>query len=135
MRDYRGKRLDGKGWVYGWLSMGGSELYTKYDPKKAYISEAIEVLNRIEVDPATVEQQVGLKDVDGVEIYEGDIVKAKGFCNPDTFLIEYIEGAHCCIHPTIKGWPIDINIMYPSIGCQIKIIGSKTDNPELMEVK
>lgn len=72
-------------------------------------------------------QFTGLKDKNGKEIYEGDFLKSE-IHNPSIFQVEFIEGGFCCTYKDCI--PTDINHFYPSIGCQVTVIGNIYDNPE-----
>lgn len=64
----------------------------------------------------------GLQDIDGVDLYESDIVHAQDW-NPQAYLIEYIEGGFCATYKD-QFIPIDINMFYDSLGCHFKITGN-----------
>lgn len=113
---FRGKTPEGK-WVYGNLlneqtigEVGNNLSHYRYST----------------VIPETVGQFTGFKDNRDNDIYDGDLVKAKGFV-PETYRIEFIEGGFCLTNPDLNGYPTDINIMYPSYGCQIEVIGNIHD--------
>ncbi|WP_039098603.1 YopX family protein [Latilactobacillus curvatus] len=65
-------------------------------------------------------QYTGLKDMNGVEIYEGDILQDpddEGFC----YEVEYDYGRFSC----------GDNDLIDCLGCNV--VGNRFDNPELLE--
>ena len=130
MREYRGKRLDGNGWVYGDLV---HKPRNKFDSGiRTFIYKAVgEDYGWFEVDPATVGQQVGLKDMNGVEIYKGDIYT---YFQPLVKNGRQIHKKHHIVIEDIIVSQYKVCCLFQS-GKSVEIIGNSTDNPELMEVK
>ena len=76
-------------------------------------------------------QFTGLLDKNGVEVFEGDVVKSNSH-KPTTFKIEFIEGGFCATQSE-HNYPLDINHFYPSTGCMIEVIGNIFQHPHLLE--
>ena|SRR5690625_941278 len=79
-------------------------------------------------------QYTGLKDRNGTEIYEGDIINicSKGSCNPAKVVFdnEDQKGCFCVI-----GYLGDLRT-YPIkdfVDCEIEVIGNIHENPDLIE--
>ena len=134
MRNYRGLTKEGK-WVYGWLVISSSIYYIFTDDNWDYYDEEEmqrAIYGAIEVIPETVGQQTGLKDKNGTEIYEEDLVqeyfsslKHKGRIQQVVWIQE-----NCCFGLKPSN-PYDYTPLQYSDNREV--IGNIHQNPELME--
>jgi uncharacterized phage protein (TIGR01671 family) len=81
---FKAKRLDNGEWVKGDLVHSTSYVGISYPS-----DEFSDVPKVHRVDPSTVCQFTGLKDEDGKEIYEGDLLAEKSF---PMYEVGYIDG-------------------------------------------
>jgi len=138
MRDikFRGKRIDGKGWVYGYLVENENDIYrafivtsARWDIDENGCTDLLET-ELYEVIPETIGQYTGLHDKNDKKIYEGDISKVKGFNYPQKVVF---EDKSCCFS-IISSESDDVYYgIYEDKGKRpCEIIGNIYDNPELL---
>lgn len=136
---FRGKRVNGGEWVYG-MTISNGTIKRKINNIFFEVAE-----NKwVGVLPETLGQYTGLRDKDGKEIYEGDILKTpRGFIGQVVFGRAEEE----CRHKVFGRMVIDCYTTYGWIfvrgdgyRCAIddellegEIIGNIHDNPELMK--
>jgi len=83
-----------------------------------------QILNRY----SNVLQYTGLKDVKGVEIYEGDIYSTRGFLVESG--MQTRPERRVVVEPTIESWYIVLCLMSTN---NLEVIGNRYENPELLD--
>ena len=118
---FKAKRLDGKGWVCGYFYEENDNTYIIENRQKE------SMLNRnitYEVDPSTICQFTGLKDKEGNELYEHDVIKNYPFIPSEIVWSEELSGYYLKhANGKIEGKPLG---HYLSLGKFI-VVGNKFD--------
>lgn len=74
---FRGKSVKSGEWVYGYL-IGRVENSGRPCQGKYFIDNGEPFNTAVEVDPQTIGQNTGFADIDGDDVYEGDLVGILG---------------------------------------------------------
>lgn len=133
---FRGKRIDNGEWVYGFYCKAIPEtsetyiapewLYNCYEAMGKNEQWSLRFDEYFEVIPQTVGQYTGLKDKNGVEIYDGDVVRCWGGASAFGY------------HEFEENILIDefYQLRVNEIGYydEFYILGNIHENPELLEV-
>jgi uncharacterized phage protein (TIGR01671 family) len=112
---FRGRLIDNGEWVYGNYIEKDHPQYAEPTFWASLIHDR--ALTAVEVDPETVGQYTGLKDKNGKEVYEGDILKGGIY---KSFFVEWDFEEN--------GWNIT------EYGARsFEVIGNIYKNPELLQ--
>lgn len=129
---FRGKRLDGQGWAFG--------SYIEAELQNGITHEIIPYKRGepvVEVDPDTVGQFTGVKDKNGMRIFEGDVLGVGGR------IIGWVQGG-------VRGYCYDVVYVNHQKGEEryslyatatydfrdrLGIVGNIYDNPDLLKTE
>lgn len=139
---FRGKNLNTKEWVYGDL-LQWNDGETAIGVHGQFIDDGYHFNENYDktpyVDETTVGQYTSLKDKNGKEIYEGDIINVNGKYPK---LIRYIDewASYCLANLTDLDCDLKTRYWHQVSPCwwtdykrEIKVIGNVYDNPELLK--
>ncbi|MFA5099489.1 MAG: YopX family protein [Candidatus Omnitrophota bacterium] len=131
---FRGKQTDTGEWVYGY--------YYYNDTFDEHVIQTVTQRRAYRVDPETVGQYTELPDINGIKIYDGDIVRhgytvkyADGKTSDfyDNGVVEYSESNGCYIITT-PGEPHFNRLTKGTVKQNsISVIGNIYDNADLLK--
>jgi uncharacterized phage protein (TIGR01671 family) len=113
-------------WVYGWLTKPPNPLCPEKLPAEMRDTDGI---SGIDIDIDTLGQYTGLKDKNGVKIFDGDIIKSTE--TEEVAVVQWFEEHSAFMAYIPSQHAVDyIGEVEPEI---IEAVGNIYDNPEILE--
>jgi len=151
---FRGQRLGDEAWMYGYLYEAQDRAWIiceeGFQAKPDDVNGPAEYDSEpvwFEVDPRTIGQYIGRHDVQGREIFEGDVVhwfdpRKIDWSNPEDgrSVVEFLRGSFV-IHREVgpKGSRFETETLYDYLMwreyCEVEVIGNIYETPELLAEK
>ena len=130
--EFRGKDVNTGKWVYSSAIANGT-VKGKQNNKYMLVDNESDIW--CEVDPETIGQYTGLKDVNDVKIFEGDIVKVSSRRDWTNGVVFYNEENTCFSFRIINEMLSECEQDWRELRdgwLGVEVIGNVTDNPELL---
>ncbi len=141
---FRGYSKEINKWIYGNLIQSGSKFYiAKQEQIGIYECFGIytnvfgfkEYENIFKIEPTSIGQYTGIKDKNGKEIYEGDIILYERMPQKQDICLVEFDDEYIC---GFKAYPINMPNCNPfrlgkDIEEFVEIIGNAYDNPKLLK--
>jgi uncharacterized phage protein (TIGR01671 family) len=124
-------------WVEGWL------MKIRYESAKdtLFPTEGIYIhttdYSLIRVEPNTIGEYTGIKDINEKRIFEGDIVRVTVISTSEFYKnakIEFQDGNFMCVVKDGSDIGLLSGVSYAPYDTQVEIIGNMFETPELLEV-
>lgn len=100
-----------------------------FDSEEVQYKDEVDVLRFIKFGNTILMQSTGIKDKNGMEIFEGDILKSNKYITS----VFYERGAYCVKFCRTPNTTVTMNVISFIEKYKTKIVGNIYENPELLE--